>query len=100
VAGSRPEQIDDINKAQAEIGKFVPQQNARGQQLVRRYVPAAHENSIRLVPLIGAGPMPNPDPFDAMPDSLLFIELLKMKLLVGNDNIHVVGAPQTMVDDR
>jgi hypothetical protein len=46
------------------------------------------------------GKFPDSDTFGAMGDGVLHVEVLEMVLLVGDDDVDVVGAAETVVGYR
>ncbi len=57
-------------------------------------------NIIRILPLIVARRAPDAEALFAMRDRFLHAHILKVSLLIADDNVDVVLAAETMVGDR
>ena len=62
-------------------------------------VARARHDHVRLAALVVAGPVPDADALGAMLDRRIHVEKLQMRLLVGDDDVDVVGAAQAMIGD-
>ena len=89
----QPEQIDDVDKAQLNVREVLPQHRGGGQGLHGSNVPAAGHHKIRFAVLIAACPRPYSRTLCAVLERVIHAEILKMRLLVGDDHIDVVAAP-------
>src|SRR5438132_13669823 len=90
-------QIDDVNDSNLEVRNVLPKQMHGRQRLQGRAIAAAYHHDLRLRSLIIARPFPDSDPYGAVLDRSVPIEVLKRRLLPGHDDIDVVPAAQTMV---
>jgi hypothetical protein len=63
-------------------------------------VAAADHDHIRLNTLIRAGPIPDPQAFGAVNDGFFHVQVLQMRLFVGDNDIDVIPTAQTMVGHR
>lgn len=75
------------------------QDRRRGQGFHGCRVAGAGHHQVGLRPLIVARPIPNAGAFGAMPDGSLHVEILQMRLLIGNDHIEVARAAQAVIRD-
>ena len=79
---------------------MLPQHRSGGQGLHRRDVPGARHHKVGFAVLIAAGPLPYPGAFGAVLNRSVPVEILKVRLLVGDDHIDVVAAPQAVIGNR
>src|SRR5271166_5224198 len=94
------EQIHYVDETDLQVGKLLSQQHRCGQRLLCRYIASRGHNDIRLATLIVARPFPDADALRAMHNSGVDIQVLEVELLVGDDYIDVVLAPQAMIGYR
>ncbi len=96
-AGLKPKEIHNIYKTDLQIGKTLPQKGNRAKTLHCCDVASARHYHIRLTSIVIACPLPNPYALRAVCDGGFHVEISQVRLLVGNDHIHVVHAAETMV---
>ena len=97
--GNKPKEIYDINKTHLNVRDGFAKQGRGCQRLHCRNVSTARHHHVRFGALVVAGPIPDPRAFRAMLDRRFHVQLLKMYLLVGNDDVDVIDASQAMVGD-
>src|SRR6516162_240629 len=93
------EQIDDIHESYLDVRQVLPEQSRRGERLHRWDIAATRHDYIGLNALVVAGPVPNSRSLRAVLNRRFHIKVLKMHLLVRNDDIDVVDASQAVVRD-
>src|SRR6185437_8305664 len=91
------EQVDHVYETDFQSGELLAKNGGRGKSLHGHDVAGAGYHYVGLGLLIVARPRPNADAFFAVLDRRVHIEVLKMRLLISDDDIHIVNAPQTMV---
>ncbi len=62
-------------------------------------VAAGCHDKVGVFALVVAGPVPDSDALGAVLDCFIHVEILDMVLLVGNDDVDVIGAAKTVVHD-
>ena len=62
--------------------------------------PQRRQHDVRLLAGVGAGPRPDADALGAVDDRLVDGRELQVLLLVGDDDVDVVGAAQAVIGDR
>src|SRR5579864_6090215 len=91
------EQVDHVYETDFQIGELLAKNSGRGKSLHGDDVAGAGYHYIWLRALIVARPRPDADAFFAVFDRRVHIQVLKMRLLISDDDVHIVNAPQTMV---
>ena len=91
------EEVHNVDESDLEVGELFPQQHCRRQRLLSRNVARRCHHQVRLTTLVVAGPVPNADSFRTVLDCGIHVQVLQMELLVGNDHVDVVLAPQTVI---
>src|SRR5262245_49825804 len=94
--GLQLEEIDDVDETNLQVGELRAKQRRCRERLLRGDVSGRHDYQVGLTALIVAGPVPNPNALAAMADRLFHIEVLQVHLLVGDDDVDVILAAQTM----
>jgi len=64
---------------------------------VGRNIAARCHDNIGVFALVVTGPVPDSDALRAMLNRIFQVEVLYMVLLVGNDDVDVVDAPETVI---
>ena len=91
------EQVDAVDAADLELGEMLQQQVDGGERLVRADVAARGHDEIWLLAAIGAELRPDADALGAVDDGVLHGQVLQVLLLVGHDDVDVVGRAQAVV---
>src|SRR5438128_11551686 len=99
-ARHQPEEVYDIDEAQLQVRKMLPQHGCGGKRLHRRDVAATRDDEIGLAVLIAARPFPYPGTLRAVLNRGVHVEILKVRLLVGDNHIDVVSASQAVRSNR
>ena len=84
------EQVDDVDETDFDFGKVLPEQGGRRQGLHGRDVARAGHHHVGFIPLVVAGPIPDPNALGAVPDGVIPGQVLEMKLLIRNDDVDIV----------
>ncbi len=98
--GLQPKQIDDIDKSDFDVGKGLPQKRRRRKSLLCGDIAGRRHHDVRFTVLVVTGPGPYAEPFRAVLDGGVHIQILQVHLLVRNDDIDVVAASEAVVRDR
>src|SRR5580692_244321 len=91
------EQVDHVYETDLQIGTLLAKNGGRGKSLHGYDIAGTGYHCVGLAAFVVARPRPDADAFFAVFDRRVHIEILQMGLLVSDDHIHVVNAPQTMV---
>ena len=89
--GLQPEQIDDVDEADLQVGEFLAQDGDRGEGFHGRDVAGAGHDDIGLDAVVGARPVPDADALGAVVDRGVHVEVDEMRLLVGDDDVDVIA---------
>ena len=98
-AGLQLEQIDHVDETDLEVGEFLAQQRGRGQRFLRGDVAGRGHHYIGFAALVVARPVPDADALGAVLDGGVHVHVLQVHLLVGDDHVDVVLAPQAVIGD-
>lgn len=90
--GLQLEEIHDIDIADLEVGKLLPQEHNRRKSFLSRYVTSGGHDNIGLAALVVAGPIPRADSLRAVSDSRVHVHVLQVRLFIADDDVHVVLA--------
>ena len=91
-------QVDDVDDAHCEVGEFLAQDRGSGEHLKSRNVACRSEHDIRfLARLLCSRPRPDPEAARTVSDGLLHREELRLRLLAGHHEVHVVHRAQAVV---
>lgn len=93
------EQVDDVDEAHldVDVGEVLAQQRRRCQRFLRHDVARARDHDVRLRAGVVRRPVPDADAFGAVRDGGLHGEELQVVLLVGDDDVDVVGRAEAVV---
>src|SRR5579864_358080 len=91
------EQVNHVNESDFQIRKSFSKKCRRRQCFLRRDVAGSSEDNIRFVTFIIAGPIPDTDTFCAVGNSGIDVQVLKMLLLVRDNDVDIVFRSQTMI---
>lgn len=94
------EQVNDVDKTEFEIREVFAQQSSGSQRFHGGDIARTGQHHIRFTILIGTGPIPDPNALGAVLNRLLQRQMLQMELLIGDDNIYIADAAQTVVRHR
>jgi len=93
------EEIDDVDDPHVQLGRVLAQEGGRRHRLQRRHVAGAGENHVGIVRTSGR-PFPHRRAAGAVVARRRQIEPLQLRLLVDDDEVHVVAAAQAVIGDR
>ncbi len=82
--------INDINETDFKTGEVLPQKSGRCQGFRSGDVAGAGHHHVGFTPLIVTGPIPDADALGAVLNGFFHAQVLKMRLLIGNDDIYIV----------
>ena len=88
--GLQLEEVNDIDEANLQIRKFIPQQRRCRQGFLSWNITGTGHHQIWILTLIVARLPPNANAFCAVYDGCLHVQILQMKLLITHDYIDVV----------
>src|SRR5689334_15749999 len=97
--GHQAEEIDDVDEANLQVGAVLAQNGGGGEGFRGGNIASAGDDDIGLGAGIGGGPVPDADALRAVPDGLVYAEVLKVGRLVGDDDVDVVSAAQAVIGD-
>jgi len=97
--GNQLEEIDDVDESDFEVWEEFPEESDSCERLVGWYVSAGCHYDIGFLALVIGCPVPDTETLGAVLNGLLHVEELEMVLLIGDDDIYVVGTAKTMVGD-
>lgn len=89
--GDKLEEIDDVNKSDLEFGKELSEESGGSERLLGRNITAGCHDEIWLLSVVVGGEVPDTETLGAMGNGFLHVEELEMVLLIGNDDVDVVG---------
>ena len=92
-------QVNDVDDANLQLGKVLPQNIHRRQRLQCRHVACARHHHIRFGSLVVARPFPDADAGRAMLDGRIHVEPLQGGLFAGDDHVDIVTAAQAVIRD-
>jgi len=91
------EQVDNVDESDFEVGQCFAEKSCGSERFLSWYVTARRHDEIWFLALICGSPLPDSSAFCAMCNGVFHVEVLKMVLLVGNNDVDVVGAAETVV---
>ena len=94
------EQVNHIYEADFQIREFISEKSGGRECFLRSDIACASHHYIRFNSLIVAGRAPDTDASRAVRDRFIHGQVLKVRLLIADDDVDVVLAAQTMVGDR
>lgn len=94
------EQVDAVDAADPEVREVLQEQVDGGEGLVRADVAAARHDQVRLGARVRRELRPDTDALCAVLDGGLHRQVLQVVLLVGDDDVDVVGRPEAVVHAR
>src|SRR5262249_8278118 len=94
------EKVDHVDETDLQVGELLPQQHCSCQGLLRGDIAGGCHNQVGLAALIATCPVPNTDALRTVLDSGVHVQVLEVQLLVGNDHINVVLAPESVIRYR
>lgn len=94
------EEIDDVDETDLYLWQVLAEQCDGGKGFLCWDISARCHDHIWLLVCAVGGEFPNSDAFGAMGNGVVHVEVLKMVLLVGDDDVDVVGAAKTVVGYR
>src|SRR5215472_15196968 len=97
LTGLQFEKIDDVDEANLYIWELLAQERRRGQRFQGRNVSGGGDDHVGFNALVAASPVPNPYALGTVLNRCVHVEVLKVKLLVGDDDIDIVLASEAVV---
>ena len=97
--GLEAEEIDDVDEADLEVGEVLAEDGGGGEGFLRGDVAGAGHDDVGLGAVVGGGPVPDADAFGAVLDGGVHVEVLEVRLLVGDDDVDVVDGAEAVVGD-
>lgn len=95
------EEVNDVNKTNLELREVLFQESSGSKRLHSRDITATSHNEVRvLVGVTHTRPFPNTKTLGTVRNSSLHVEVLQVILFVGNDNVDIVFAVETVIHDR
>src|SRR5208282_1083796 len=98
-AGHELEQVDHVHKPDFDVRQVLSEQSCGSQRLHCWDIAATCHYHVGFGALVVAGPDPDASSLRAVLDCRLHVQVLEVHLFVGDNNVHVVDASQTMVRD-
>ena len=95
-----PDQVHHVDEPDLQVGQMLAEQRGGGQRLHRRHVAATRHDHVGLGALVVARPVPDAGALGAVRDRRVHVEILQVHLLVGDDDVDVIGAAQAVVGHR
>src|SRR5208283_3918708 len=87
------------DEANLHLWELLLQELCGGQCLLRWDIAGGSHDEVGFAALIVAGPVPDTDALGAMLDCGIHIQILKVQLLVRNDDVDVVLAAEAVICD-
>jgi len=97
LAGLQFEKIDDVDEANLYIWELLTQERRRGQRFQGRNVASGGDHHVGLNALVVASPVPDPYALGTVLNRCVHVEVLKVKLLVRDDDIDIVFTSEAVV---
>lgn len=95
------EEVNNVDKTNLKVREVFFQESGGSKRLHSRDITATSHNEVRvIVGVTRTRPVPNTKTLGTVRNSSLHVEVLQVVLLIGNDNVDVVFAFETMVHDR
>lgn len=95
--GHQFEEADDVYKADFQEGEMFAKEGCGGKGFVRRHVAARRHYDVGFAVLVVGSPVPDSKALCAVGDCLLHVEVLEVFLLVGDDDVDIVRAAETVI---
>jgi len=93
------EEVDHVDEADFERGKEFAEKSGSGKSLVCRDITAGCHNYVGFSIGVGRGPFPDSDTFGAVFNGSGHIKVLKMVLLVSNNDVDIIDAAEAVIGD-
>ncbi len=97
--GQEAEKIDHIDEANFQVGKMLFENGDGGERFHGGNIAGAGDDDVGFLAIVGGSPIPNANAFGAVSDGVGHGEVLKMVLLVGDDDVDVIAGTQAMIGD-
>lgn len=95
------EEVNDVDKTNLELRKVFFQECGGSKRFHSRDITATSHNEVRvIVGVTRTRPFPNTKTLGTVRNSSIHVKVLQVVLLIGNDNVDVILAVETMVHDR
>ena len=90
-------EIDYVDEADFEVGEVLAENGGCGEGFLRGDVAGAGHDDVGFGAVVGGGPVPDPDALGAVLDGGVFVEVLEVRLFVGDDDVDVVDGAEAVV---
>lgn len=91
------EQVDDVDKADLDLWQMLPEEGNSSKRLLCWDITTRDHDDIGLLVFAVGGKLPDSNALGAVNDSIVHVEVLEMFLLIGNNDVDVIGAAKTVV---
>src|SRR5262249_60480830 len=88
--GLHLEKIDNVNETNLDVREFLSQQHGCGERLLRGYVPCTCHHDVRFDTLVINRPIPNDDTLGEVFNGGIYIQVMKMHVLIGVHQVTLV----------
>jgi hypothetical protein len=95
--GDQLEEIHDVDEAHFHFGEVLAEQGSCGEGFLGHDVSAGGDDDVGLFAVVVGGPVPDADTLGAVRDGGVHVEELDVVLLVGDDDVDVIGRAEAMV---
>ena len=95
--GDQLEEVHDVDEAHFHFGEVLAQQGGCSQGFLGHDVSAGGDDDVGLFAVVVGGPVPDADALGAVGDGGFHVEELDVVLLVGDDDVDVVGRAEAVV---
>lgn len=95
------EEVNDVDETNLELGKVLFQKGSGSKRLHSRDITATSHNEVWvIVGVTHTRPFPNTKTLGTVRNSSFHVEVLQVILLIGNYNVDIILAVETVVHDR
>jgi hypothetical protein len=95
--GDQLEEVDDVDEAHFHVGEVLAQEGGGREGFLRHDVAAGGDDDVGLFAVVVGGPVPDADALGAVGDGGFHVQELDVVLLVGDDDVDVVGGAEAVV---
>nr|POE99400.1 hypothetical protein CFP56_52792 [Quercus suber] len=94
------EEIHHVDEPNLEIGEIFTQKGGRRKRFLSRCVTTASHYDVWFLVGVRRSPIPDTNALGAMGDGVFHVEILQVDLLVSNNDVHVIRAPEAVIHCR
>jgi hypothetical protein len=95
--GDQLEEVDDVDEAHFHVWEVLAQERGCREGFLGHDVSAGSDDDVGLFAVVVGGPVPDTDALGAVGDGGVHVEELDVVLLVGDDDVDVVGGAEAVV---